>query len=433
MSDEQLELAPIVRACRASLSKQVSGHLWIVAFPVLAGAEAQAKQLISLGAERVLAVGVSAGVRSPELLDEGEDGIERLCLNMCLDGDEMDGIRGAEALLDQLSDEHLEVINRFDPERRALAVRVIFSSSDHFAGRPVFGARNAEWMALEDKLIIDALWDEVGVKRSPSFNVELSLSALIEASERLDRGDGVVVAGDNRSGFHGGATRTRWARTPKELNKIAKELGRECDQGRVMPFLKGVPCSIHGWVFEEHEISLRPCEMLVSQADNTRFEYHGAAVHWMPNKEVHQQMRSAAERVARHLRERYDYRGVFTIDGVADDERFYPTELNPRFGGAIARMTSSMPDLPLLMMHYATIEGGLKDIDPVALRSLILEACAERSSIRPMWRVLQPCPAQREASFIQEGGAWRVCSEETEGASVVRWGPATQGACSSLK
>ena len=72
MSDEQLEMAPIVRACRASLSQQIKGHLWIVAFPVLAGAEAQAKVLLSLGAERVLAVGVSAGVRSPELLDEGE-------------------------------------------------------------------------------------------------------------------------------------------------------------------------------------------------------------------------------------------------------------------------------------------------------------------------------------------------------------------------
>lgn len=418
---------PLIQKIRNSLASKLKEELWIVAFPVLAGAEAQAKELISLGVKRVLAVGVSAGVRADEHINDHIEGIERLCLNKILEGDEMAGIRGAEALLDQLSEESLAIIDRFDPEKKARVIRVIFSTNTEFAGRAVFGSRRPEWMALEDKLIIDAFWDEIGISRSPSFNVPLSLSELVEASERLDRGDGVVVAGDNRSGFHGGATRTRWAQTAKQLNQIAKELGQECDQGRVMPFLKGIPCSIHGWVFEKGEISLRPCEMLVQQSDDTHFEYHGAAIHWLPNDRVHQQMQIAADRVAKFLKERYDYRGVFTIDGVADEERFYPTELNPRFGGAIARMATSIPDLPLLLMHYATIEGGLTDIDHEALRELILTEAAKHSSIRPMMKLKQPCAQQISKSFILQEGKWIVCDPETEHASSVKWGSATQG------
>ena len=167
--------------------------------------------------------------------------------------------------------------------------------------------------------------------------------------------------------------------------------------------------------------------MLVTKREATRFEYHGAAVHWLPSEDVQAQMRSVAERVAAHLKERYDYRGVFTVDGVAGEGGFYPTELNPRFGGAIARMATSIPDLPLLMMHYATVEGGLSEIDHEALRELILTSAAQRSSIRPMMRVSQPCAAQISAYFTLQDGAWVACEEEAEGASSVRWGPATQG------
>jgi len=417
----------LIKQSREALEAEFGGRLWIVAFPVLVAAEAIAKQLISLGAERVLAVGVTEGVRGsaePEPCAE----LERLCLHGDLLGlDYMNGIRGAERLLDQLNEEQLAQVERFDPQGEALVIRVIFSESDSFAGRRVYGARRASWMALEDKLIIDALWDEVGIKRSPSMKSKLSLSELIEAAELLDRGYGVVIAGDNRSGYHGGAARTRWARGPKQLNRIAQELSKECDEARVMPYLKGVSCSIHGWVFPQGQLSLRPCEMLVYESEETCFEYLGAAIHWRPNDRVKAQMIEAAERVARHLKEQLDYRGVFTIDGIADEERFYPTELNPRFGGAIARMALITPQLPLLLMHYATIEGALSALDIQGLRGLILEASELSSSIRPSQGLKAPCERQEEAHFVYRDEAWRRCEAELEGASVVRWGPAQLG------
>ena len=37
-----------------------------------------------------------------------------------------------------------------------------FSRASVLAGRPVYGARPATWGALEDKMIIDQLWDDAG-------------------------------------------------------------------------------------------------------------------------------------------------------------------------------------------------------------------------------------------------------------------------------
>lgn len=182
----------------------VRGRRWIVAMDVLVAGSAMAKRLLDAGALDVLAVAASRGTGPLAELPESR----LLCLDV-RGPDMMTAIRATEAALDQLPPELVEAVDRFDPERAARVVRALFSTGAPVAGRATWGARPAAWQALEDKTIIDALWDEAGLERAPSEVVEVDADALRAASARLDEGAGVVWAGDSREGFNGGATATR--------------------------------------------------------------------------------------------------------------------------------------------------------------------------------------------------------------------------------
>ena len=246
-----------------------------------------------------------------------------------------------------------------------------------------------------------------------------------------------MIAGDAKSGFHGGATRTRWAKTVEQLQMILDDLLIECDQARVMPLLDGVSCSMHGWVFPNGEyISLRPCEMLVSYSEQeTRFEYHGASSYWQPIPSIREEMQEAVEKAAELLANKYDYRGVFTIDGIATKDGFYPCELNPRFGGALGRMSVALPDLPLLSMHYASIEGYDLGITPYQLKDLIISAAEAKPIIRGMIEINEPCSSPQTIYFNKETEDWVICEAPTddEGQSEanhhahIKWGSAING------
>lgn len=424
------EASSIITRCKATMGAVVQGSKWITATPILVGSEQMARELIELGADEVLAIGVAEGVRAKPQDDESlPTGIKTHCLKLSFEGDMMDGIRGAEGALDSLDAESLALIDRFDPERRAITMRTIFSSSDTLAGRRVFGARREDWQALEDKTIIDQFWDDAGVQRVASVNVQLTLDDLRGAFAEINQGSGVVVAGDSRTGFHGGASRTRWADNLSHLTMIIDDLSRECDTARVMPYLEGVSCSIHGWVFPNGEqISLRPCEMLVTRAEReTHFDYHGAATSWRPSEEIHRQMTSAAERAGSLLASRYQYRGVFTVDGIATDDGFYPTELNPRFGGALGRMSGAFPDLPILVMHYATIEGHSIGVAPRELKELIISAADAKPVIRGMIELEIPCPEPQTFHFKRARDAWVQCREDQDPDAQAKWGSGVHG------
>lgn len=224
---------------RAELSKLVRGRPWIVATDVVVGAARHGKRLLDLGAERVLVIGGSRGTGD---IDERLETIE-----LGLRGkDMMDGIRSAEAVLDALPVEVIAQVDAFDPQREALVVRELFSEGRPVAGRRVFGARRSEWLALEDKMIIDAFWDAAGVIRAPAKIVPVADAAL--AHRELNQGRGTVWVADNREGWHGGAFFLRWIRRDEDMREAVETLGEVADRVRVMPFLDGVPCSIHGVV-----------------------------------------------------------------------------------------------------------------------------------------------------------------------------------------
>src|SRR4029453_1313109 len=117
-------------------------------------------------------------------------------------------------------------------------------------GRAVYGGRPPEWAALENKTTVDEVWDGVAAPRAPSEVVHLRQN-LSSVAQRLDTGDGTGWAGDNRDGTNGGGDYVRWVRDPADERTALDFFSAHCDRVRVMPFLEGVPCSIHGLVLPD--------------------------------------------------------------------------------------------------------------------------------------------------------------------------------------
>ncbi|MEC9070877.1 MAG: hypothetical protein VX938_00800, partial [Myxococcota bacterium] len=361
--------AALIAHYRSLLSRHLAQRPWVVAMDVLVVAARYARELQGLGVESVVAIGASRG--TGEL--PSSEVVPQIDLGSRADTGMMQAIHDAQAALTDLPAEVRAAVDRLDPQRAASVIGTIFCSHLPVADRPIFGARPLAWQALEDKMIIDAVWDAVGLRRAPCEVVPLSEGGA--AAQRLDSGMGTVWVGDNRDGWHGGASRLHWVRTAEAAHSARTHLSEHCDRVRVMPFLDGIPCSIHGWVFPDSTvIALRPCEMLVFRTPGSgTLCYGGAATSWKPPEPVGGAMRSAALRVGEHLRDTVGYRGSFTLDGVVTAEGFLPTELNPRFGAAIGRMANSMPELPLYLLHLCTAEGLELDYRPHDLERLVIE------------------------------------------------------------
>jgi len=231
------------------------------------------RRLRELGAERpfLLASGIGTGeVPGP---DEAE-----WCVVEVRAPDVVVEIRAAMRLLRLLPDEVVDDLDRWDPERQALVLSPMFNELPRIAGRRVYGPRRPEWRRLEDKVVIDGLWDDLGVTRAPSEVVAAEPEALRAAARRLDRGAGTAWAGDARQGFSGGAFCLRWVRDEQDAAEAAALLAARCDRVRVMPFLEGIPSSIHGIVFPGAVATFRPVEMVtLRRPGSTRLHYAGAA------------------------------------------------------------------------------------------------------------------------------------------------------------
>ena len=396
----------------------------------LAGLTGVCRRLRELGAERpfLLATGLGTGeVPDPE---EAE-----WCVVEVRAPDVVAEIRAAMRMLRLLPPDVVDALDRWDPERRALVLSPMFNELPEIAGRRVYGPRRPEWRRLEDKVLVDALWDELGVTRAPSEVVTAEPGALRAAAGRLDRGAGTAWAGDARQGFSGGAFCLRLVRDEEDAVEAAAFLGARCDRVRVMPFLEGIPCSIHGVVFPEGVATFRPVEMVSLRrpggspggSGSNRLHYAGAATFWDPPAADREVMRDLARRVGAGLRERVGYRGAFTVDGVLTAEGFLPTELNPRFGAGLATMTRDLPDLPVSLLDRALVEG-----EPLAFAAGDLErqvlAVADRVRAGGAWTVTkEPADATRELAVAFEGGACRPAPAGRTPDGVLSFGPSGVG------
>ena len=385
MKDEPSPLAEEATAYYEALLRPVfGGQKFLIAGTVAAGLGRLAGQLTALGADRPFLVAASEGTGALPTSEQAELRVLGLQSATMLDE-----FRDLHHVIENLPIDLGDDIDAWDPTGTG---RSIFTSPLaqllDVAGRKAYAGRPPAWAALEDKVRIDAFWDAVGVERAPSRIVSADYDGLRAAANALDRGLGTVWAADAREGLHGGAEGLRWVRHGSDGRESFASLRRMADRIRVMPFLEGIPASIHGIVFPDSVAVFRPVEMVVLRPPaGDRLHYAGCATTFDPLPEDREAMRDVAYRTGTALRETVRYRGPFGIDGILAEEGYRPTELNARAGAGLGPLVQSL-GLPLTPLRLAVVEGERLDYRPDLLEEAIVEhadahrACAGWSVTR---------------------------------------------------
>jgi hypothetical protein len=195
-----------------------------------------------------------------------------------------------------------------------------------------------------------------------------------------------------------------------------------------MPFLEGVPCSIHGIVFPDEVITVRPVEQItLRRVDQPEFFYAGCATFFDPPDAVTASMRTMAQRVGEHLRASVDFRGAFTIDGIVGADGFRPTELNPRSGAGLNVIQRGQPDLPLQLLLDVLVGGIELPYDPRTLEHMLVTgADAHRGG--GTWRVLPAAVPDVHARKVIGGrDGWRWSNDDEEATGEVSAGSSSLG------
>jgi hypothetical protein len=325
-------------ATRAELRRRL-GELFadrpvICGIAPLAGFVDWVRLLQEVGARRPLLVATGLGAGLTPAPEEAEV----VFLDVPQHTTMTDDLRRQDALARSLPAHVRAAVEAYDERGDALWMVGPFIGTEPVLGREVVGGRPLSWTALEDKLVVDAIWDEVGFPRAPSRIVPCEPDALAEASRLLDRGVGTVWAGDARDGFNGGGDYVRHVDEPADAERAIRFFAPRCDRVRVMPFLDGVPCSIHGMVLADGVAAFRPVELAILRGPERRFAYGGQGTGWDPPAADRAAMRRLVRDVGELLRAKVGYRGAFGIDGVLTADGFRPTELNPRMSAGISSL-----------------------------------------------------------------------------------------------
>lgn len=324
---------------------------WIVAIGAAAGAVSMDKTLKEWGCETLVVAAIDGVGELPDT---------EIVYTHAKGDTIVEGIRAYFESVEHPSDEVMQAVDAFDPEGTVGVIAEPYATAASMVGRPTFGVRKPQWSAWEDKLRVDELWDSLGIPHAPYRIVDVGDAPAVADDLATDLG--TVWVADNSRGWHGGADFVHWVRHPSQYGEDVEWFSQRADRVRVMPFLDGLPCSIHGWVTGSGVAVFLPVEILVlRRTDQTGFGYAGVATTWVADDDVTEEMRSVAAKVGAGLAERDGYIGPFGVDGILTADGFRPTELNPRMSvGAGVQLVGT--DVPLGLVMRAEIEG-LVDID----------------------------------------------------------------------
>ena len=382
-----------------------------------------ARRLTALGAARPFLIAGSEGTGPLPTPDEAE-----LRVLGIQSTDVLDDFRKLRRTVEDLPPDLRRDIDAWDPVGTA---RFIFASpladAVDAAGRRAYAGRPAAWAALEDKVRIDGFWDAVGVRRAPSRIVAADHDALKSAAKELDGGLGTVWAADAREGTHGGGMGLRWVRHGHDGHESFASLRRMADRIRVMPFMEGIPASIHGIVFPDAVAVFRPVEMVVLRPTvGDRFHYAGCATAFDPLEDDRKAMRDLAYRVGAALREAVGYRGPFGIDGILAADGYVPTELNARAGGAMGRPLAQ-GGLPLIPLCLAVTEGERLDYRPDLLERAVVESTDAHRTCAGWSATRIGIEENRTLDVVRDGDEYRESQPGEDRHGTLQVGPGPVG------
>ncbi|GBE23780.1 hypothetical protein BMS3Bbin02_00045 [bacterium BMS3Bbin02] len=409
------------------LTPLYAGRRWIITADAAAGATGMVQRVLDAGAEAVLVIAGNEGTGpqpATEVFIVGTTGTTM-----------MDGIRGFATALDTPSPELSAAIDTFDPTGEATVLSNYLISTGEICGRSVYGMARPEWKALEDKMIIDEVWDRAEVDRAPSAIVDpTEKSAVHAALLELGSGDGAVLVADNTEGWHGGGEYTRYLAPGTDPAPTLGFFAEHSRRVRIMPFLRGVPCSIHGLVTSDTVSVFRPVEMLVyRRAGSDEFVYTGMNTVWDPPASVREQMRDAARSVGALIRNEVGYRGAFGIDGVCTATGFVPTELNPRLTSGLGIQADAAGSYPMGDITRAIVAGADVDLRLDELeRDIVAGADATRTGrwLRPITHLSVTETTEQPIAYADS--QWKP-ADEAEATATMSLGPSPQGALVYVK
>ncbi|MDF8263242.1 hypothetical protein [Luteipulveratus flavus] len=349
----------------------VAGRRVVIVCGVLAGATGRIEALRRNGASDVLVLALGTGTGD---LPAGDDVRCVVCPGAPIRSI-ADEIRVWQQFVAAPPQEALDALAAFDPDCTALALCLLPVTLETYQGRDTLGGRPPAYTALEDKTLSLDLWSAAGVPHVEEIVLPVERDTLRAAAARLDQGHGTVWSADASDGMNGGADRVFWVRDDATATTAYEQLASYARCARLMPFLEGVPCSIHGIVLPDGVAALRPVELIVlRRPDSAKFVYAGISTGWDPAPTDREAMRDVARRAGAVLAERHGYRGAFGIDGVLTADGFRPHELNPRFSGGISTIGKGLPDLPLDRLHDLVLRGVDPGIPASDLEQTVVQA-----------------------------------------------------------
>jgi len=407
---------------RDLVDRAMDRHRWILCADAGAAFTSGIKKMGERGAPRPLLLCGTKGT--------GELPTEEDCEMVVLDttGETMmEGIRAYHAAIRDLPGWAMDRIDAWDPERQARVLASFLDTDFEIGGRPSWGGRPESWITLEDKTTVQEIWRAAGVDQAPVEIVPADPVRLTDAARRLAGPSGTVWAGDNREGWHGGAEYTRYVADADDAGGTIEFFTAHCDEVRVMPFLDGIPASIHGMVFPDRVAAFRPIEMVVFRTPGSdRFRYASVSSSWDPPEEMREEMRAAARRVGSHLRELAGFKGVFTMDGVVTPDGWLPTELNPRFGAGLG-IVARAADMPLLGISRLLAAGETEGLDAAEIESISVEAADASRQLGGFSIIPKRTEETEERRAEWDGDRVRFIEGGEGGNAAMMRGPAAMG------
>src|SRR2546430_1897509 len=257
----------------------------------------------------------------------------------------------------------------FDPDQNAILLLPDPLDPVEAGSRRRLGPPSPVGRLLEDKTVVDALWDRVGIPRARSVVTDAPTDIQLFAAA-MDSGAGVVCSYQpTGSGPAAGGDGIWWWRHNQPPEGM-HDPSRGGFRLRIMSMLKGLQVGLHGLVLTDDVVTFPPMEIVtLLRPEEGTFLCAGA----VPTIGERPDLAAHTKRIGAGLRQYFGYRGAFSADGILTTDGFRPTDLNARLTSAVEAVPSDVR----VQLHAANLlvrEDAGEVPEPRAIEALARQA-----------------------------------------------------------